>query len=273
MMRAAAGGASGLPPRRRLRLLRRIERGLDLPMAALGLLWLCLLVTELVWGLGRLGTWATRVIWGVFVFDFLLRLLLAPRRLRYLRRNLLTAVTLLLPALRVLRVARGLRVLGQLRGLRLLRVLSSVNRGMAALGTAMRRRGFGYVLAITAMVAAAGAAGIYAFEKGASPQAPDSYWSALWWTAMLLTTMGSEYWPSTTEGRLLCLLLALYAFAVFGYVTGVLTTFFIGRDVQDEESGLAGQQALKALTEEMRALRAEVAQLREARPADGGAPR
>lgn len=33
---------------------------------------------------------------------------------------------------------------------------------------------------------------------------------------MLLTTMGSEYWPQTAEGRILCLLLSVYAFAVFG---------------------------------------------------------
>jgi V/A-type H+-transporting ATPase subunit I len=56
------------------------------------------------------------------------------------------------------------------------------------------------------------------------------YTSALWWTAMLLTTMGSEYWPKTAEGRTLCLVLALYAFAVFGYVTASLAAFFIDAD-------------------------------------------
>jgi voltage-gated potassium channel len=45
------------------------------------------------------------------------------------------------------------------RGLRLLRLISSVNRSMNALGAAMRRRGFGYVLALTMMVVFVGAAG------------------------------------------------------------------------------------------------------------------
>lgn len=40
--------------------------------------------------------------------------------------------------------------------------------------------------------------------------------SSLWWTAMLLTTMDSEYWPRTPEGRLIWLALSVYAFAVFG---------------------------------------------------------
>ncbi|HET6599785.1 MAG TPA: hypothetical protein VFG60_07465 [Burkholderiaceae bacterium] len=47
---------------------------------------------------------------------------------------------------------------------------------------------------------------------------------------MLLTTMGSDYWPRTPKGRLLCLLLAIYAFAVFGYVTAAIAVFFVGKD-------------------------------------------
>ena len=47
---------------------------------------------------------------------------------------------------------------------------------------------------------------------------------------MLLTTRGSDYWPRTGEGRLLCLLIAVYAFAVFGYVTAAIAAYFVGRD-------------------------------------------
>ena len=44
-----------------------------------------------------------------------------------------------------------------------------------------------------------------------------------------MTTMGSDYFPQTAEGRVLCFILAIYAFAVFGYVTATLATFFVGR--------------------------------------------
>jgi voltage-gated potassium channel len=72
---------------------------------------------------------------------------------------------------------------------------------------------------------------MYRFEMDA-PGGPGfaDYSTALWWTAMLLTTMGSEYWPQTAEGRLLCLLLALYAFAIFGYVTAAIAAYFVGKD-------------------------------------------
>ena len=145
------------------------------------------------------------------------------------------------------------------RGLRLVRVITSLNRGMKALGAAMQRRGFGYVAALTFLVTLSGAAGMYAFEN----EAPDgmglnSYGTALWWTAMIMTTMGSEYWPRTAEGRVLCVVLSLYAFAVFGYVTATLDTFFIGRDADNKEAELAGARSIEELRGEIASLRSDI---------------
>ena len=75
---------------------------------------------------------------------------------------------------------------------------------------------------------------------------------------MIMTTMGSQYWPETLEGRLLCVFLALYAFGVFGYVTATLATFFVGRDADSGEAELAGARELTALREELIALRGEI---------------
>ena len=62
---------------------------------------------------------------------------------------------------------------------------------------------------MTVLVALLGAAGMLTFEPAGEVEGGfTSYTDALWWTAMLLTTMGSEFWPRTPEGRLLCLLLA-----------------------------------------------------------------
>jgi voltage-gated potassium channel len=230
--------------------LRQLQDWLEKPMLVLSFVWLVLLVVELVWGLNRALWVAGQIIWGIFIAEFALSLGLAPRKLAYLRGNWLKALALLAPAFRILRLARFARVARASRGLRLLRVVSSVNRGMNALGATMRRRGFGYVMALTLIVAFAGSAGMYALERDAPGGGFDSYATALWWTAMIMTTMGSEYWPRTGDGRVLCLFLSLYAFAVFGYVTAALATFFIG---QDERSGLKGE--LAALRAEIQALR------------------
>ena len=213
-------------------VLHDLQAWLEKPMLALAFVWLVLLVVELVWGLNRALWILGQAIWVLFVAEFALELVLAPDRGRYLRSNWLKALALVAPALRVLRLARLARLARASRGLRFLRVLSSVNRAMNALGATLRRRGFGYVLALTLVVAFAGAAGMYAFERDAPGGGFDSFQTALWWTAMLLTTMGSAYWPETTDGRVLCLALAIYGFAVFGYVTATLATFFIGRDAE-----------------------------------------
>jgi len=111
-----------------------------------------------------------------------------------------------------------------------------------------------------------GAAGMAVFESpaalaselgaAAEPGAGlASYGDALWWTAMIMTTMGSEYWPSTPEGRILGWLLSLYAFAVFGYITAMIASFFFGQDRGENDQTLP--------VEELVALRAEIGALRE----------
>lgn len=257
--------------RERFRLLQQVEGHLELPMVVLGLVWLVLLVVELVRGLTPLLEMIGTVIWVVFVLDFLLRLALAPGKVRYLRRNWLTVIALLVPALRVLRLARALSVLRAARaarGVRLVKVVGSVNRGMRALRAAMGRRGFGYVVGLTMIVTFAGAAGMYTFENANSGgRGLNDYGTALWWTAMVMATMGSDYWPQTAEGRLLCLLLSLYAFTVFGYVTATLATYFIGRDAERDDAELAGAKSVDALRAEIAALRQEIRQL--VRPDEG----
>lgn len=246
--------------RERYELLQRLEDRLETPMLVLAFAWLALLVVELIWGESHLFEIIGTIIWVVFILNFAVEFVLAPHKVTYLKRNWLTAISLLIPALRIFRVFRVFRLFRLARagrGLRLLRVLSSLNRGMHALGASLSRRGFGYVIALTVLVTFAGAAGMYAFENGA-PGGLTSYGEALWWTAMVMTTMGSQYWPQTVEGRVLCVLLALYAFAVFGYVTATLATFFVGRDAENDEAELAGAKQLAALREEVIALRNEV---------------
>lgn len=248
-------------------LLRRLELWLETPMVILGFVWLALLALELTdrssAALEALGT----TIWIIFILDFAVRLTLAPEKLRYVRRNWLTAISLVVPALRVFRFARLFRILRfgrAARGLRLFRILSSLNRGMRALGLAMGRRGFGYAVALTVIVVLAGAAGMYAFERdNADGRALQSYPAALWWTAMMVTTVGSEYWPQSVEGRVLCLLLALYAFAVFGYVAGTLSSFFIERDAASGTAEVPGAKSIADLREEVGRLRADVRVLLE----------
>jgi voltage-gated potassium channel len=75
---------------------------------------------------------------------------------------------------------------------------------------------------------------------------------------MVMTTMGSDYFPKTPEGRVLCFMLAVYAFAIFGYVTATIATFFVGQDANDEEGDLTSEKSVRALQAEIVALRKEL---------------
>ena len=246
----------------RAEALEQLEGWLETPMLVLGIAWLVLFIVEVVWGLSPLLEAFGTLIWVAFIFDFVLRLALAPNKVAYLKSNWLTAISLVIPALRIFRITRVVRLLRAARatrGFRLVRVVSSLNRGMRALGRSMGRRGFGYVVALTLAVTLVGAAGMLAFESEVSAEGGlHNYGTALWWTAMLMTTMGSDYWPQTLEGRVLALMLSIYAFAVFGYVTATLATFFIGRDAENKDAELAGAASIEALRAEIAELRADI---------------
>lgn len=242
----------------RYELLNRLQDALELPMVVLGFIWLVLLVVEFIWGLSPVLQLISNVIWVLFILDFALRFILAPHKLLFLRRNVLTFLSLAVPALRLFRITRAFRLISTVRatrGLRLVKVVGSINRGMRSLGRAMKRRAFGYVATLTLVVVTAGAAGMYALENEYGLK---TYGEAVWWTVMLLTSIGSDYFPVTPEGRVLCLLLAMYGFAVFGYFTATLATFFIDRDAGSEEAEVVGARQVKALQQEISLLREEL---------------
>jgi voltage-gated potassium channel len=238
-------------------LLERIQNVMEVPMIVLGFVWLVLLVIELTRGLSSLLQLISNFIWMLFILDFLLKFILAPAKKVFFKSNVLTIISLALPALRIFRIGRILQTVRAARSLRLVKVVSSLNRGMRSLGTSMGRRGFGYVAIFTLVVLLTGAAGMYAFENQAE-NGLTTYGEALWWTAMLLISIGSEYWPQTPEGRALCFLLSVYGFAVFGYFTATLATFFIGRDAENDEAEVAGAKQVEALHQEIATLRKEM---------------
>jgi voltage-gated potassium channel len=267
----------------RWRLLRHWTAFTEKPLIVLSFVWLVLLVLDFTSGLDPMLQALSYTIWGIFILDFLVEFAIAPRKKAYLRHHWLTAVALVLPAFRVLRVVPALRALQAARAARtvgLLRVVTSVNRGMGALGRTLQRRGIGYVVALTVIIVFVGAAGMEFFEnpaalrdagyEAAAQQGAglQSYGEAVWWTAMLMTTLGSDYWPKTVAGRVLCGLLSLYAFAIFGYITATIAGHFVGLETSQQvddaatEAASATASPTGAATAELRALREEIAALR-----------
>jgi voltage-gated potassium channel len=243
----------------RWEILEQVESWLELPVVILGFFWLGLLLVELLWGLTPFLDAMFYLIWIVFLIDFFLRFFLAPKKLRFMKRNWLTALSLPLPALRLFQIFRFvqiLRVVRVTRSFRMVQVVSSVNRGMRSLSRTMARRGFGYAMLLTLFVVLIGAAGIHTFERHVPGF--DTYGNTLWWAVMVLTTIGPNFEPQTGEGRILAFLLSVYSIAVFSYITASLASFFVGQEADAEESRMVGVKTINELREEIAALRAEL---------------
>lgn len=240
-------------------VLEDLDDWLRLPMAVLSLVWLLIVVAELVWGERGLLTTFGLVIWMIFLAEFAVRFFLAPAKVTFLRNNWLTVIALALPALRMFRAFRVLRAARALRGARLVRIVGAANRSMKALRATLRRRQFGYVAGLTVLLVCLGAAGMLNFEPAGEVDGGfTSYGHALWWTAMLITSIGSDFWPVTPAGRILALLLSIYGLAVFGYITASFASFFIGRDAEAPDAPGAGSADIQQLAAEIRDLRLQL---------------
>jgi hypothetical protein len=66
---------------------------------------------------------------------------------------------------------------------------------------------------------------------------------------------GNDYrvrvFPENGAGRVLCYILALYGFAVFGYVSRHWRRFSCGRDAENEQSEIVGAKEIHALRGEI----------------------
>jgi voltage-gated potassium channel len=227
--------ASGAPPRPRKgcdenefeRWLAWVTERADPPMAWLGVVFALLVGFELAVEVGpttaaalRIAGWA---IWGVFLAEFLAKLWLAPRRLRFVRRHWLQVLMLAVPALRVLRFLRLLR-LG--RALPAARVVSSSYRSA---GTAKRlfRGRLGYLGAVSAVVAIALAEIAYVFERGVEGGRFDSFGDAVLWAFAVVVALQGDPVPASLGARIAMLLGFAFGLVVIATLAGTVGAYLV----------------------------------------------
>ncbi len=242
----------------RRKLLASIQKILEGPMILLGFVWLILLIIEVMWELSESLEFFSFIIWIIFIIDFLIKFALAPVKLSFLKKNWLSTISLLIPALRLFSILRFIHLV---KGIQLIKVVSSLNRSMISLSAAMKRRAFGFVTALTVAVTLSGAGGMYAVEH--PNHGFETYGMALWWTAMRIITAGSDFWPLTTAGRGLAFLLSLFGYTIFGYVTATLASFFIGRDAEEMNAPAAAAKDVTELKNQIVTLTKSINELKE----------
>ena len=189
------------------------------------------------------------VLWGVFVLDYLTRVVLADNRWLFVRRHVFDVAVIALPMLRPLRALRVMSVLGFL------------NRQSSG---AFRGRVIAYVIGATSLVVFIASLAQLDAERHGKAANITSYGDALWWAVSTITTVGyGDRYPTTTEGRFVGFGLMLAGIALLGVVTASFASWFL-----DKVSALTRAEAktdvtLEHVLAELHELRDEVRRLRQ----------
>ena len=204
-------------PTSRERLAQVLYDRLHPAMAALGLLFVVLVLAQgpVAEGtsLQRTLLGATWVLWAVFVAEYVLRLVIAPSTMKFLRRTwwqllfLVVPVLTLLRALLILRVARPTRV-----------ALAALRGGRSARATLTGRAG--WLAVLTAIVTFASADVLYKVAK------IRPYGTALH-AAALAAIAGEPTGSNHGLAQVLDVVLAVYAVVFFAALAGSLGAFFL----------------------------------------------
>ena len=208
----------------------------------------------------------TVAVWPVFLADYVVRLVLAERRWRFVRQNWVDGLAVLLPLLRPLRI------------ISLVRVARVLDRRLTV---SLHGRVAYYVTSISALVVFMASLAVYDAERDAPDAVITDYGDAVWWGLTTITTVGyGDEYPVTPEGRLVAALLMIGGIALLGVVTAAVASWFVGRvadaaQARDEADDAALRAQLADLTDEVRRLRSDLAgqPAGELRPTGSGSAR
>lgn len=186
-------------------------------MSALGFLFLLVVLGEQLArqdsALGTALTVASWALWGVFAAEFAARLVVAPDKRRFWRRNWWQLLFLLLPFLRFLRLVRAVRFL------RTGRVLSSAVRSSRSARSVLGSR-LGWLAAVSAITVLGSSQLLYQFSGY------DRYGDALH-AAALATITGNPLGRPDGFAKILEVGLAAFSVVVFATLAGSLGAYFL----------------------------------------------
>lgn len=162
----------------------------------------------------------------VFFADFLLQLVRTRPRRKYLKwgwLDLLSSIPIL-PEFRIARLARVIRIIRVLRAAR-------ASKNMFHFVLLHRARStFGAVALGSIVLLLFSIVAIVNVEPSISPR--DAFW---WCLFTLITGEYGDFYPDTTEGRVITALLMTAGVAVFGTFTATVATFFLEKDQKQDE--------------------------------------
>ncbi|MER6469489.1 potassium channel family protein [Streptomyces collinus] len=230
----------------------RWERHTQRPLLALAVAFALAYAVPIVDGsAGRTVTSVCTVVewtvWGAFAVDYLMRLALTPRRGDFVRTHWPDLCAVVLPVLQPLRL------------LRLVSTLLLVGR-RARMAPQIRLTT--YVVGSVIGLLMFGSLAVLSVERDSPNGNIRTLGDAVWWSFTTMTTVGyGDHAPTTGLGRMIAVGLMLSGIALLGVVTANIAAWFISRFEKDDVEERRQTEAIAALAEEVRLLRAEITRL------------
>jgi len=241
------------------------ERRLDWPLTVLAVLFLVAYAWSVLdSGLSGRASWWLEVFlwgtWGLFTVDYVVRLVLARKKWRFVRRHLLDLAIIVLPMFR------------QLRALRVITVLTTLHRQVS---DDFRGKVGVYVGGATALVGFSAALAVYDAERDHPDASITTFGDAVWWTITTISTVGyGDRFPVTWEGRIVAGTLMLAGIALLGTVTATIASLFVEkiRVVEDAVEQVEREQEadIGVLLAEIRRLHDRLDELQQPSPTTPG---
>lgn len=158
------------------------------------------------------------------LIDFTARFSAAESKLAFMKWGWIDLVASI-PVLDTLRWGRLFRII---RVIRLVVAFRSVRYFLGALFGNRRQAGLASLLVFTVLVVSFASAGILLPETSPESNIRTAE-DALWWAMTTITTVGyGDRYPVTNAGRIVASLAMLSGIGVFGALSGVAASFFIG---------------------------------------------
>lgn len=176
------------------------------------------------------------IIWILFAVDYTVRLVLASPRGVWFRRHIFDLIVVLMPAL---------------MPIRLLRVITTAPLLQKNKGTAIRSRVGIYGAGAAIVLIWMAALGVLDSERGRPGANIETFGEAIWWAFVTITTVGyGDYYPVTTAGRLVAVLLMAGGVAVLSVVTATVSSWIIdkaAKRIDDDANQPATQGQVREL--------------------------
>ncbi|MDV6317963.1 ion transporter [Chromohalobacter sp. HP20-39] len=207
----------------------------------------------------RLLTYMDWVVCAFFFADFCLRFRAAPNKWRYMRWGWLDLLACIPPGpfqgARLFRVVQMLRVIRAVKSVRMIWRVLFRNRAEGVFASAATA---------TLLLVAFGAITMLLLESP-HPESPiNTAEEALWWAFVTVTTVGyGDYYPITTLGRVVAVLLMVGGVGLFGSFAAYIGSLVVSDDSEQESrQHKADREMMRHLSRQMDSLNAEVSSLK-----------